>query len=261
MSQHDEPSYYEIALTTRQVVVFFVVLLIFVVATFLSGVWVGKSGRGRLADAGGGTPRTQVASTEGEALDNIEELRFFDENEGGEGAPQPPDLSEILENPRPDTTLAQDVGSQRAAEPQPAEAPDGPSRPQRQEAPPSQASAPPPSSPPPSSQPTSSPPRQATAPPPSPPPPAQARPAAPAGSAEGFVIQVFSTRDEPQARRVLEQLRGGGHRAFLSPVDVDGTTMYRVRVGPFGERAEADRVAQRVTREMRLDTWVTAADN
>ena len=42
MSQSHEPSYYEIALTNRQVLVVFVVLLVCIVAAFFSGVWVGQ---------------------------------------------------------------------------------------------------------------------------------------------------------------------------------------------------------------------------
>ena len=41
MSDH-EPSYYEIALTNRQVLIAFVILLVCLVAAFLSGVWVGR---------------------------------------------------------------------------------------------------------------------------------------------------------------------------------------------------------------------------
>ena len=44
MSDSREPSYYEIALTNRQVLTVFVILLVCVVAAFLSGVWVGRKG-------------------------------------------------------------------------------------------------------------------------------------------------------------------------------------------------------------------------
>src|SRR5262249_39766220 len=55
-----EPSYYEIALTNRQVVVAFVILLACVVAAFLSGVWIGRESAARaqqkLAMLGGAGP-------------------------------------------------------------------------------------------------------------------------------------------------------------------------------------------------------------
>ena len=87
------------------------------------------------------------------------------------------------------------------------------------------------------------------------PPPAAAEPA------EGFVIQVFSTRDEGHAKKVVERLRQGGHEAFLSPVQVGSQTMYRVRIGPFDRRAAAENAATAITRDYKLETWVTAASN
>ena len=42
MSSEHESSYYEIALTNRQVLTIFVVLLTCLVAAFLSGVWIGR---------------------------------------------------------------------------------------------------------------------------------------------------------------------------------------------------------------------------
>jgi DedD protein len=76
----------------------------------------------------------------------------------------------------------------------------------------------------------------------------------------GFVIQVFSSPDDDQARQVLDRLTSGGYQAFISPVDVDGRVMHRVRVGPFAERDEAETVAIRVKGTYRLDTWVTPND-
>ena len=43
-SESHEPSYYEVALTNRQVLIAFVVLLTSIVAAFLSGVWIGRGG-------------------------------------------------------------------------------------------------------------------------------------------------------------------------------------------------------------------------
>jgi len=79
-----EPSYYEIALTNRQVVVAFVVLLTCVVAAFFSGVWIGREsaaraqerlallGRGRAVD--GVNADADKGKQEGQAL---QEFKFF----------------------------------------------------------------------------------------------------------------------------------------------------------------------------------------
>ncbi len=93
--------------------------------------------------------------------------------------------------------------------------------------------------------------------------PAASPPAATASASDDastgpWIIQVFSSQDAPQAESVVDRLRGGGFNAFLSPVEVDGRTMYRVRVGPFDERDVADREATRIRQGYRLDTWITA---
>jgi cell division septation protein DedD len=95
----------------------------------------------------------------------------------------------------------------------------------------------------------------APAPAPVPAPRVETPPAAPA--AEGLVVQVFSSPDGVQAQRILQRLVDGGYRAFLSPVQVGAQTMHRVRIGPFAERGEAQRVADQVRQRFRLDTWIT----
>ncbi|HYX23768.1 MAG TPA: SPOR domain-containing protein, partial [Thermoanaerobaculia bacterium] len=79
-------------------------------------------------------------------------------------------------------------------------------------------------------------------------------PAVPRGA---VVIQVFSSQDRPQADSIRKRLLKGGQKAFLSPVDVAGHTMYRVRIGPFSSRPDAQKVAERVRKTYKLDTWVT----
>ncbi len=79
-----EPSYYEIALTNRQVVVAFVILLVCVVAAFLSGVWIGRESAARaqeklaLLSRAAGAPGDAAAGDkekpEGQAL---QEFKFF----------------------------------------------------------------------------------------------------------------------------------------------------------------------------------------
>ena len=52
-------------------------------------------------------------------------------------------------------------------------------------------------------------------------------------------------------------LASGGFKAFLSPVEKGGRTMYRVRIGPFSSRDDAEKVAEKVRKGYKLDTWVT----
>jgi DedD protein len=48
------------------------------------------------------------------------------------------------------------------------------------------------------------------------------------------------------ARKLVGDLNGAGYRAFVSPVNRGGKTLYRVRVGPEKDRAGAEQVAPRL---------------
>jgi DedD protein len=100
----------------------------------------------------------------------------------------------------------------------------------------------------------------APAPVPAPAPPAVAPPAtspAPTLGANEMVVQVFSSPDLAQAKGIVEKLKKGGYSAFLSPVQVGTQTMQRVRIGPYDDRARAQKVADDVKKKYRLDTWIT----
>ena len=229
-----EPSYYEIALTQRQVVVAFVIVLVCLLASFLLGVWVGQGG-------GPPKPALEADATADRAAEAAEEddgkLRFFSEDDQpARTAPEPaePAAGTPPESPgddgqepvpSPTTSLREDLDrGTPPVEPTPQ-------------------------------------PRQAT-----PPPQERTEPARPVQPAptrsdlppgEGFVVQVFSSPDQAQAQKVLERLLAADQDAFLLPQEIEGQVMYRVRVGPFETRTEAERIADRVEREMNLDTWVT----
>ena len=234
MSQSHEPSYYEIALTNRQVLVVFVVLLVCVVAAFFSGVWIGRQGDGPSAAQVAEVDSNDAAVGENEAA---KPLNFFSD----ESIVETPSLPEVAEEAKAETTLAEDVGVVETSEG------DG-------------------------SEPSPAVEEETSA-------PTQAAVKEPEGSADSgrtesvsgppaetfevqmaegdHVIQVFSSADESQAKKLISQLSGGGFPAFLSPVEVGGQTMYRVRIGPYSELSEAETVAAKVRRSFKLDTWVT----
>jgi cell division septation protein DedD len=279
-----EPSYYEIALTNRQVVVAFIILLVCLLTSFFSGVWIGRESAARNAEklaANTGTPAAQPPK-EGRSL---EEFEFFEQPQAqGEEAQEPtpaaptaPDAKTARQGQ--DTTLVEDMGG---------ETDDFPTAEDEQEAVPAEVTLPSPSpspSPSPVQRPTAEERRRARqeqrqaqqqpAPQPSParpedtvrprplpeasPSPRAAAPAAAStrrGSGQ-VVIQVFSSPERDQAERIQKRLTSGGQKAFLSPVDVGGRTMYRVRIGPFATRDAAQQVAEQVRKGYKLDTWVT----
>lgn len=241
MSDSQEPSYYEVALTNRQVLFSFVVLLSCVLLAFVFGVWVGRSddpgigggsfGDDPIAQLGDG-PDLPSSSTVGDSPDDGPE-------DGGEPL-RKPDLSRLAADPPSGTTLAQDVGS---ADRTVADDPAAETASEEPPPPPVRTAPPPPRS----------------TPPPPPPPPRATTPASDSATA-GLVIQVFSSRDASQADKVMTQLRNGGYRAFLSPTQVEGRTMFRVRIGPYDDRAPAERAAAEIKSQFKLDTWITAAD-
>jgi cell division septation protein DedD len=92
-----------------------------------------------------------------------------------------------------------------------------------------------------------------TAPVAEPPPP----PAAPATEA-GWVIQVAALRDREAALAVVKRLADKQYPVFLlEPEPGAPAPAYRVRVGRFRERAEAERVARRLEREERFKPFIT----
>lgn len=255
MPERHEHSYYEIALTGTQMVVAFVLVLACLLAAFFAGVYVGRDGSlptvMAQADAGAEEPPAEEPPA-GEAEGGAEPdaFDFFSEGEPEEAPPQP---REIAEQADPSTTLLEDVGG----EPRPRQEPQATPPPRDEVA--GSAEAPARESEPPrraageqqQSQPQGPVEQQETA-------PAAATAAEEAGG--GLVIQVFSSDSYEQAQQVLERLRGGGMTAFLSPVEVNGRTMHRVRVGPYSGRARAEEIAQRVRQDYQLDTWITQGE-
>ena len=83
-------------------------------------------------------------------------------------------------------------------------------------------------------------------------------PAADPSLASGFVIQVKSTPNRSDAENLQAALAGAGFPAFVVSGDVRGRVFYRVRVGRYRTRAEAERVAAVLSRRPEVDeTWVT----
>jgi DedD protein len=262
VSEPHEPSYYEIALTNRQVIVAFVILLTCLLGAFFSGVWIGRESTARAAQEAM-VRATPPAPQEGKSL---EELDFFDsrgkkgkpgkheaasggtlaEEMSGKKATAPAPAPPVQEEPAP---AVQEAAAPTTALPDPAE--ERRNRRKARNAAAEEAAAPPP----------------APAPAPAAPEPApvtktskaaKSAAATPATIPKGsYVIQVFSSPDQTQAERIRGKLVGGGQKAYLSPIDRGGRTMYRVRIGPFKTRADAQGVADKVRKGYKLDTWVT----
>ena len=86
-------------------------------------------------------------------------------------------------------------------------------------------------------------------------PPASA-PAAPAG--DGYVIQVAAMREHGDADAMAKRLSAKGYSAFVMAPGAATPTMYRVRVGKFKTKREAEAVASRLQKEEQFKPWITS---
>ncbi|HRC88067.1 MAG TPA: SPOR domain-containing protein, partial [Thermoanaerobaculia bacterium] len=82
--------------------------------------------------------------------------------------------------------------------------------------------------------------------------PAKPQPAGPTA----YVVQVLVTKDLAKAQQVLAQLRGGGYPASMANLEQGGATLYRVRVGPFADKARAQKIGEEMKTRYKLEAWV-----
>lgn len=100
--------------------------------------------------------------------------------------------------------------------------------------------------------------------------PKPAQPAAPAGApadkaaqlppepkGEGMAIQVAALRGRAEADSVVARLKGKGYSAYIVPALPGQPAGFRVRVGKFKTRAEAEKVAAKLEQEEQFKPWIT----
>jgi cell division septation protein DedD len=99
---------------------------------------------------------------------------------------------------------------------------------------------------------------------PAPPPPEAraARTSSPAGPASnepkgnGFVVQVAATRERGEADTIAKRLAAKGYPSFVTTPS-GAAHVFRVRVGKYADRHEAESVASRLQREEQFKPWIT----
>jgi cell division septation protein DedD len=75
----------------------------------------------------------------------------------------------------------------------------------------------------------------------------------PAG--EGFGVQVTAVRDQANAEGVARRLVSKGHKAYVLPPSAR-SRMFRVVVGKFKTRPEAEQAKRRLEREEQFKPWI-----
>ena len=81
--------------------------------------------------------------------------------------------------------------------------------------------------------------------------PASAEPGGP-----GFAIQVAALREKDEADVIVKRLAGKGYPAYVVAPAKGAPTVFRVRVGKYKERREADTVAARLQKEEQFKPWI-----
>jgi cell division septation protein DedD len=79
--------------------------------------------------------------------------------------------------------------------------------------------------------------------------------AAPSGT--GYVVQVAAVRQKSEAEAIRSRLTRKGYQAFVATAGTNGAPTYRVRVGKFSSKREADTVAAKLERDEQFKPWVT----
>lgn len=217
------------------------------VLVFLLGVLVGKSVWGGrrpaplpLAEAPRGTLGPAPEATTEDAADRRPDLTFYDDlkrtdRPAAEPLPRPQAPPAAAETPVPGRVQAV-----------PAATPVAPAVPAEEEAPPVGARGP--ATP---AAPVAPPPR---AEPPAPPPEPRPPPRAPQPI---FTIQVGSFRDRGTAEEQARQLAAQGIGAQVVPASVEGRTWYRVQVGRFENRTDAEALYRNSLRPKGIPGFVT----
>ncbi|MDV3238684.1 MAG: SPOR domain-containing protein, partial [Gammaproteobacteria bacterium] len=94
---------------------------------------------------------------------------------------------------------------------------------------------------------------------PAPAPAAASAPAEPAAAPQsGWIVQLASLSNKDNAMALRERLRGLGYTAFVEEAKTAKGVLYRVRVGPELERANAEKLRNRLQEQVDLKGIVTS---
>ena len=81
--------------------------------------------------------------------------------------------------------------------------------------------------------------------------------APPSAVTSGFAVQVTALRDRSDAEAIVKRLVAKGYQAYVLNPLPGKPPVYRVQVGRYQSRADADRIAARLKKEEQFSPWVT----
>ncbi len=245
LPQHDQDDgFHEIQLNGKQLVFLFMAATVVSVVIFLCGVLVGRGVRAERAASVADSANTAPATVPDPPPPQPKVLPVT----GSEGASLPPATGEDLSYFGRLERRAQPAEDLKTASGKPAEKPIEKALEKPQ---PGHAAKPaaaglvpaPPASPTPSASVPKSPGGA----------PGVASTAEPAG--DGFTLQVTALKERSEAESVAKRLTSKGYAAYvMKPTD---GSVYRVRVGKFKTRQDAEAVAARLEKEEQFKPWIT----
>jgi len=271
VAQHiQDEGFHEIQLNGKQLVFLFMAVTVVSVVIFLCGVLVGRGVKAQLASV----PDTALVNSVAETTPTQPAAAAVAPAAGSDpttAAPPPAasdDLSYFNRLEKQNAPVEQlkapggDRGgttAERRSAPAPAVAPPPrtpPASASPKEAPPASASVK--DNQPPAAKQAPPPPVKEATPPPAPVPaaaPAPGSTAEPAG--QGFAVQIAALNVRGDADAIAKRLSSKGYSAYVLTPATGSPSVFRVRVGKFNTRHEAETVAARLQKEEQFKPWVT----
>jgi cell division septation protein DedD len=90
-----------------------------------------------------------------------------------------------------------------------------------------------------------------------PPPKQTVVPPAPAASGDGYAVQIAAVNERGEADAMAKRLSSKGYAAYVLAPAAGTPSMYRVRIGKFPTKREADTMAAKLQKEEQFRPWVT----
>jgi cell division septation protein DedD len=80
-----------------------------------------------------------------------------------------------------------------------------------------------------------------------------------AGARQGrWVVQLVALRDHGAASSIVQRLSGKGYPAFMvNPASGTPNQVFKVQVGRYDDRGEAEKIARRLAREEKFKPWIS----
>jgi cell division protein FtsN len=84
--------------------------------------------------------------------------------------------------------------------------------------------------------------------------------ATPAGGSRRYTVQVMATASKSKAEQQLSALKAKGYSAFMDEEKSGSSSVFKIRVGKFGDPDSAKKTATRLKQDLKLETWVAVLD-